>query len=158
MYIGSTSQFEIRKAEHLGQLRTRKHINRFLQSDFNDFKEESFVFEIVADGFKTREAMLLREYELILKTQGKNYNIHTDCPVIGHTKKTKSNSKSILAGPMLVHGKKHYNKKTNRKKKIKAKTKGDHKIKTEFPKLDEIIDRKKERERLLSLNWKWHQK
>src|SRR6188768_4031213 len=82
VYIGSTNDFEIRKSEHLGQLRKKKHINRFLQSDFNDFKEESFVFEIVFDYFKTRESMLIKEYELILKTKGKNYNIHTDCPAV----------------------------------------------------------------------------
>jgi predicted GIY-YIG superfamily endonuclease len=133
VYIGSTSQFEIRKAEHLGQLRTKKHCNKLLQTDFNDFKEEGFIFEIIADGFKTREAMLLREYELILKTQGKNYNIHTDCPVIGHSKKSKSlRGKRLLIGKFI-----------DSKKRTKVKS---HTAKMQHPKLDAIIEKKKERE------------
>ena len=46
VYIGSTVDFEIRKAEHLGQLRSNKHINRFLQSDFNIYGEENFSFSL----------------------------------------------------------------------------------------------------------------
>lgn len=134
IYIGSTSQYEIRKLEHLGFLRTGKHHNRFLQTDFNDFKEESFVFEIIKDGFETRESMLISEYELILKFSGKCYNIHTDCPIKRHSKTNKIKGRKIL-----------YAKKVKDTKK-KTKVKGNHKIKTHFPELDAIALRKQERE------------
>lgn len=95
VYIGSTGDFETRKAEHLGQLRTSNHCNRFLQIDFNDFKESAFVFEVIADGFKSRERMLLKEYELILKTKGYNYNIDTNCPVVLPKKEGKGKWKAF---------------------------------------------------------------
>ncbi len=134
VYIGSTNDFDIRRQEHLGQLRKKKHINRFLQSDFNDFKEESFVFEIVFDYFKTRESMLLKEYELILKTQGKNYNIHTDCPAVSGKRKRLSLRRQ---GKFLVG--------TNKKAKIKLK-KEVIKQKFSYPKLDLLIEKKRLRE------------
>lgn len=77
IYIGSTSDFEVRRMEHLSQLRQNKHCNRFMQREFNEFKEASFRFDIVADGFKNRQTMLVKEYELILKTKDYNYNIET---------------------------------------------------------------------------------
>lgn len=90
IYIGSTGNFEVRRAEHLGQLRTGKHCNRFLQSDFNIYKESAFIFEVIFDDFKNREKMYLKEYELILKFKGMTYNIDTNCPVLpGKEKKGK---------------------------------------------------------------------
>jgi predicted GIY-YIG superfamily endonuclease len=93
-YIGSTNNFEARKAEHLGQLRTKRHINRGLQFDFLVWKEDKFVFEIIHDGFKTREDMLMKEYEVILKTFEQNYNVDKTLPMKGFKipkmKRTKS--------------------------------------------------------------------
>lgn len=138
VYIGSTNDFETRKQEHLGQLRKKKHINRFLQSDFNDFKEDSFVFEIVFDYFKTRESMLIKEYELILKTKGKNYNIHTACPAVNGSGKGLKKSLSLRRQGKFLVG-------TNKKAKSKLK-----KVKApqnfSYPKLDALIEKKRLRE------------
>lgn len=135
MYIGSTVDFEIRRSEHLGQLRANKHCNRFLQKDFNEFKEFNFVFEVISDCFQTKDSMLIREYELILKNQGKCYNIHTDCPVVsGFHKKSKSPKR----GRKLIYAT------VNMKRKKKPKP--GVKIKTQHPSLDLIAKKKSERE------------
>lgn len=133
MYIGSTSDFEIRKCEHLGQLRLGRHINKFLQADFNDFKEHNFNFAIIRDGFNTRESMLLAEYELIIKFKSICYNIDTNCPVVsGRNKK----SKSLRQTGKILKGKRKPD--IKKKKAIR-----NYKIKTSFPKLDAIIERRK---------------
>lgn len=133
IYIGSSGNFEARKSEHLGQLRQRKHCNRFLQLDFNVYKEAAFVFEVLQDDFKNRDQMLLREYELILKTKGNNYNVDTDCPVV--TGRTKGKYKSTFRFMAS------FKKKGKHKRKAKSVP-----IKTEFPVIDKILARKKERE------------
>jgi len=143
IYIGSSSNFEVRRLEHLGLLRTGKHHNKFLQSDFNDFKEDNFVFDVI-DELKDREAMLIREYELILKHKSKCYNIHTDCPVATPLKKSKSaRGRRILYVKKLKLSKKEKNK--------RARVKGNHKIKTDHPTLDAIAERKKQREQKIGI-------
>lgn len=46
-YIGSSKEINSRWADHLIRLRLGKHVNYFLQSDFNTFGESDFVFEIL---------------------------------------------------------------------------------------------------------------
>lgn len=97
------------------------------------------MFDIIRDDFKTRESMLLYEYELILKNKGKCYNIDTDCPAVsGGNKK----SYSVRREGKLLYGKKE---KVLDKKKIKRKGK-PHKPKMVYPELDKLIAKKKERE------------
>lgn len=57
IYIGSASRiskyksasgFNVRFDKHLRQLRNNTHYNRFLQNSFNKYKEESFIFEVLA--------------------------------------------------------------------------------------------------------------
>lgn len=139
IYIGSTVNFEVRKAEHLGQLRSGKHGNKWLQYDFTIFKEESFVFEILHDDFKTRDAMLLREYELILKTKDKNYNIDTNCPVVSGRSERKSGARYAR----IIKVKEGLSK---RDRIARSKVKGDHRIKINHPTLDLIAERKRERD------------
>lgn len=117
--------------------------------EFNDFKEENFVFEILKDGFLTRDSMLLAEYDLILKLKDKCYNVHMDCPVPSHSKKSKSprrGNKLLYAKPVPEPKRK----KNGKKRKIKVR--GNHKIKTEYPKLDEIAERKRQREQNINSN------
>lgn len=59
-YIGSAVNFNRRKREHLNCLRNNFHINHFLQSAWNKYGEEAFVFELIE---------ILKEEELILKEQ-----------------------------------------------------------------------------------------
>lgn len=121
IYIGSSGDFEIRKLEHLSQLRQGKHCNRFMQREFNEFKECSFRFDIVEDGFKNRQTMLIKEYELILRTKAYNYNIETACPIIPIKGKHKKKGANWKPGSNYVFAKR--NKETGKfkipKKKVK---------------------------------------
>lgn len=140
-YIGSTGSFLIRKAEHLGQLRTNKHCNSLLQRDFIDFKESSFLFEVIEEEFKTRNALLLREYELIIKGKrtGMCYNIDTNCPVLLPAKEGRGKWK-VYKKPFVPP--------PNTRVKIKRKQQYDqaHRDKINHPHLDSLTERKKERE------------
>lgn len=133
VYIGSTNNFEVRRLEHLGQLRSNKHINRKLQLDFKDYKEESFVFEVIFDGFTNREQMLLKEYEVILQSSNR-YNIQTTCPITVPNKKRRHK-----VGKRFEYRWAMASKTKSKKKKCSPVVK-DH------PVLDEALRLKKERE------------
>jgi len=135
VYIGSTNNFEVRRAEHFGQLRTKKHSNFKLQLDFEINGEDIFVIDVVKTDFLTRQAMLIAEYELILKLTKDDYNIDKNCPVEGiHNPKNKRPSRKQLWAAHL-------------KWKSKNKSKSPSGIiKTEHPALDKIAQKKRERE------------
>lgn len=137
IYIGSTSQFEIRKSEHFGQLRNNKHVNWKLQYDFKIYGHDAFVMEIIKDGFESRQLMLLCEYEMILKLPKGSYNIDKNCPVEGiHNKKNKS-SNSKKQWKAHLKWKKHKRKSLNTA----------YKIKIDHPALDQIALNKMERDK-----------
>lgn len=48
MYVGSTINIEQRKTQHFSSLRNNSHHCVFLQRAFNKYKEDNFVFEVVA--------------------------------------------------------------------------------------------------------------
>jgi group I intron endonuclease len=52
IYIGSTYRFKNRAKSHTSELKTNRHLNKFLQNDFNKCGEAAFVFEVleVVDG------------------------------------------------------------------------------------------------------------
>lgn len=80
-YIGSTNNYLTRKHEHFGNLRNGTHHNKYLQYDFIAFGSDAFVFEVLINNIHDRTTLLLKEYEMIIKSKKKCYNIHTDCPV-----------------------------------------------------------------------------
>ncbi len=61
-YIGSTSNFMLRKSQHLSDLRKGKHHNRHLQFAFNKYGEVAFSFEAV-ESYDNPDAKLLFECE-----------------------------------------------------------------------------------------------
>ena len=75
VYIGSTVCFINRKSQHIKDLIEKKHHNFRLQKDFNKQGIDSFVFEILETGYRTKKDLLLREYELIAKLKPNDYNI-----------------------------------------------------------------------------------
>jgi len=132
-YIGSTNNFEVRKAEHLGGLRSGKHPNIFLQRDFIEWGESSFEFTVLFDDFNTRERMLLKEYELILKAGKQAYNIDKVCPIVSGRKKSKSPKYGHVLKCRYVTGQ-------NKPKKARPRP-----IKKDYPIIDSIIERKAKR-------------
>ena len=140
-YIGSTSDFHIRKTEHLGELRTNSHCNKALQCDFNRYGERAFIFSIIQDGFKSRQEMLLREYAIIVKTFKRNYNVDTNCPIITQESNSNDFHKQFLNDvvpstvPWRVEGMKQREQRQTGRNKIS------------HPSLDKIAERKAQRER-----------
>jgi len=49
VYIGSTTNFNKRKNEHLKRLRKNKHENKYLQRAFNKYKEDNIKFELIEE-------------------------------------------------------------------------------------------------------------
>lgn len=144
-YIGSTINFEIRKLEHLGQLKNNKHCNRGMQSDFNTYGIEAFDIYILFDNFKSRQEMLLKEYELILQSFKENYNIDKTCPIALATKKKR---RKLTRPHKNDRNMKFYeireiqNKKAKYKKPGKKKPKASNKI----PSIDNLLENKRLRE------------
>lgn len=77
VYIGSTNNFEKRKKQHFSELAQKRHINKKLQSEFNQYGADKFVFEIVeytmASTRLKREQYWINQY----KQNGKIYNTGT---------------------------------------------------------------------------------
>ena len=48
-YIGSSKDIFGRWKEHLSELRNNKHFNSHLQSSWNKYSEESFIFQILEE-------------------------------------------------------------------------------------------------------------
>lgn len=141
-YIGSTSNFHARKAEHLGQLRKGKHCNKQLQFDFKVFGEKAFSIEILEDSFKSRQQMLMREYTLILKTFKQNYNVDAICPILDingkHGVDHKQFKKPFVVPPNPKKADRALQKERNKKQQQNKMT---------HPELDRIAERKAMRDK-----------
>jgi group I intron endonuclease len=76
VYIGSSKEFKERWRAHEYALRTNKHSNKFLQSDFNKCGTDVFVFEVVEIVEGPKETRLLKEEGYINQYFGSNcYNL-----------------------------------------------------------------------------------
>ncbi len=71
-YIGSTSEFKVRKRKHLWDLRNNKHVNSYLQNSYNKYGEEFFEFKILieCEDIKEKEQEFLDNLDFT-----KAYNI-----------------------------------------------------------------------------------
>ena len=49
IYIGQSTQFKKRQADHKSRLRGERHENTKLQEDYNTYGEEAFVFEVIEE-------------------------------------------------------------------------------------------------------------
>lgn len=47
IYIGQTKRYEIRKREHVNDLKANRHANRYLQEDYNKYGLSHFKFDII---------------------------------------------------------------------------------------------------------------
>ena len=56
-YVGQTTNFSRRKSEHLRKLRENRHPNPKLQSAWNKYKEENFVFEKITFDNLTKQEL-----------------------------------------------------------------------------------------------------
>jgi group I intron endonuclease len=65
VYIGSATNFNIRKSSHFSDLKSGKHFSKHLQSSFNKYGKENFVFEILCYAEKDRNYLLYLEDKFI---------------------------------------------------------------------------------------------
>jgi hypothetical protein len=60
VYIGKASNLYRRKYQHFGELKSGKHKNKYLQSSFNKYGDDNFVFEVIE--FCNLDELGKREY------------------------------------------------------------------------------------------------
>lgn len=65
IYIGSTSRFKTRAYSHNNDLIAKRHLNKFLQNDYNKCGSENFIFEVVEVVFGNRNERIEREQYFI---------------------------------------------------------------------------------------------
>ena len=87
IYIGSTVCFSQRKKQHLKGLRKNSHHNYKLQNDYCRHGECSFVFEVIEKGYRDKQTLLIREYQLINSVKEQLYNIDKVLPILPKEKK-----------------------------------------------------------------------
>lgn len=75
-YIGQSINLNKRKYTHFSLLRNNKHSNRYLQSAFNKYGENNFVFEIIL--YCESKELIYYEQSFIDKWDSK-YNIWKEC-------------------------------------------------------------------------------
>ena len=78
-YIGSATNFTIRKSCHFHNLRNNKHANKHLQNAWDKYKEHNFKFEILV---KCPKEYLIKLEQWFINTQNPKYNI---CKIAGNT-------------------------------------------------------------------------
>jgi group I intron endonuclease len=78
-YVGSTTRFNIRKSQHLYELRHNSHYSKLMQSEYNTFGEDSLTFQLLSvtknsDNLLDEEQRWLDiikpTYNLFLKASG----------------------------------------------------------------------------------------
>jgi len=79
VYIGSTSEFKHRFRAHVNNLLANRHVNTYLQNEFNKYGEQAFEIEAL-EVIQDKAARLLREQMLITEAvaSGLCLNIRKD--------------------------------------------------------------------------------
>lgn len=94
-YIGQSIHLSKRKSDHFHSLRKNKHYNKHLQSSYNKWGKDSFIFEIIINC-ESDELTKLEQY--YVDTLHPKYNILTECvnsPKGKKFKKSKETRKKI---------------------------------------------------------------
>jgi len=109
IYIGSCSNYNVRKGSHLCILRQNKHHSVILQRAFNKYKEENFVFKLIEELPDNTKLIEREQYYIdLLKPK---YNI---CPTAGSnlnrifTDVHKQNLSKSLNGKVRTQEQKEY--------------------------------------------------
>lgn len=97
IYIGQAINVENRLNNHRLELRNDRHVNYFLQKDFNEYKEESFIFEKIhecdEEFLNPMEKYFIEKYN----TTHNGYNIMNGNSNINRKVKEKMKREAILA-------------------------------------------------------------
>lgn len=84
VYIGQTVNFKKRKYNHIRELRNNEHFNSGLQEDWNEYKESSFIFEVIGlyEDYNDKEKYYISLYESQDETKGYNVDEGGENPPI----------------------------------------------------------------------------
>lgn len=99
-YIGSSKNINKRWCEHKNALKHNKHVNKYLQDDYNLYGEDSFTYDVIVECNQTELKLLEEYYTLSYHSNNSNYgynieyigNKHTD---ISKNKIHDNNAKSL---------------------------------------------------------------
>jgi group I intron endonuclease len=69
LYIGFSNNVERRKREHFNALRLNKHVNSFMQADYNKYGEKKFFFFLVKECHESQLARLEKVYIKMFETR-----------------------------------------------------------------------------------------
>lgn len=94
VYVGSTTNFEKRKDNHLSALKSKTHHSYKLQTDWLKYSDTDFSFYIVKDLGNVSTEELLKEEERFIKKQKNPYNVHLT-PYSNPYKPSKVKSKEL---------------------------------------------------------------
>lgn len=98
-YIGSSTDIRIRWRNHLKELKHNEHKNIAMQSDYNKYGKDAFIFEILDDDCDNLNRKQLRqledEYIDFYKTIEKGYNIRKNS-TFKHTIESKQKMSCIM--------------------------------------------------------------
>lgn len=83
IYIGSAIGHYARKGQHFYLLRNNKHFNKHLQSSWNQYGEENFIFEVLEfienlETLKDREEFYIKKYTSNNPEIGFNYRLYCE--------------------------------------------------------------------------------
>lgn len=117
IYIGSSINLNKRKKEHFRALKGNYHINKHLQSSYNKYGKENFIFEII-EYIKDKNKLIEKEQEWFNKLNINFKNSYNICFVAGntlgrkHTEEAKSKMSEFWKGKNIgknnpFYGKQH---------------------------------------------------
>ena len=102
VYIGQSSQIEVRKIQHKYELNHNLHVNKHLQNSWNKYGSENFIFDIVEilPDDSNVDYLVQKESEWIDKYGGvdsdRNYNEITGVSFGGHSSETRKRISETL--------------------------------------------------------------
>lgn len=103
IYIGSSLNIEHRFRVHLSYLRNNKHPNQHLQSAWNEYGEQNFLFETLEESrenIRELESKYIKNTGCLDREIGYNIALSTDCPMEGrkHTEESKEKMRKAKTG------------------------------------------------------------
>jgi group I intron endonuclease len=145
-YIGSSSDITLRYHDHMNALSEKRHHNYKLQADFDLYGTYKFKLDLIQDGSGINRNELFLIEEGFIRSFQPYYNIEkttTNAFLSRNYKKGRKKSKHKVHSQngIVIQANPDGPPESRRKKKSKIK-----KLKTEFPHIDAILEKKRIRE------------
>ena len=86
IYVGRSRMPQTRFEKHMSDLRANRHINDLMQTDFNEYGQESFEIEIVEQNKNLTRTGIEGGWMIKLKTYDKRYGYNHKDPFVWSNK------------------------------------------------------------------------